>query len=102
MDYYSTDYSAYVICASGIWLLLGLFAGYLNANRGNSFTVGCLLGALLGPIGLIIVLLLDRNDSELERRSVASGQTRYCPYCAELVRQDAKVCKHCGRDISHA
>lgn len=83
-----------------VWLLFGLIAGYINQNKGNSFPTGCLLGVLLGPIGLIIVLLLSRNDSELERRGIVTGPTRYCPYCAELVKQEAKICKHCGRDIS--
>lgn len=22
-----------------------------------------------------------------------------CPHCAELIQVDAKVCKHCGRDV---
>ena len=22
-----------------------------------------------------------------------------CPYCAEFVRRDAKVCRYCGREI---
>lgn len=26
------------------------------------------------------------------------GQTK-CPHCAELVKLEAKVCKHCGKDI---
>lgn len=25
---------------------------------------------------------------------------RKCPYCAELVHPDAKLCKHCGKDIA--
>ena len=28
-----------------------------------------------------------------------SPGTRKCPYCAEFVRPDAIVCKHCGRDL---
>jgi predicted RNA-binding Zn-ribbon protein involved in translation (DUF1610 family) len=25
---------------------------------------------------------------------------RECPYCAEMILTRAKVCKHCGRDVS--
>jgi rRNA maturation endonuclease Nob1 len=26
-----------------------------------------------------------------------------CPFCAELIKEEAAVCKHCGRDlITHA
>jgi hypothetical protein len=28
------------------------------------------------------------------------GQLRKCPYCAELIRQEAKVCRFCGREIA--
>ncbi|NPV67108.1 MAG: zinc ribbon domain-containing protein [Anaerolineae bacterium] len=83
-----------------IWLLFGLIAGYINHNKGNPFAMGCLLGVLLGPIGLLIALISGRNEEELERRGVVVGQTRHCPYCAELVKAEAKVCKHCGKDIS--
>lgn len=25
--------------------------------------------------------------------------TKQCPHCAETILADAKVCKHCGRDV---
>jgi hypothetical protein len=28
------------------------------------------------------------------------GQLRRCPYCAELIRQEAKVCRFCGREVA--
>lgn len=28
------------------------------------------------------------------------GETRECPYCAEVIKTRAVVCKHCGRDLS--
>jgi len=26
--------------------------------------------------------------------------TRECPYCAEIIKRRAKVCKHCGREVA--
>ncbi len=26
--------------------------------------------------------------------------TRECPYCAEIIKKRAKICKHCGKDVS--
>jgi hypothetical protein len=26
--------------------------------------------------------------------------TRECPFCAEIIKQRAKVCKHCGKDVA--
>jgi rRNA maturation endonuclease Nob1 len=28
--------------------------------------------------------------------------TRECPFCAEIIKQRAKICKHCGKDVSGA
>jgi len=30
----------------------------------------------------------------------ATGRTRECPHCAEMIKPQAKVCLHCGRDVS--
>jgi hypothetical protein len=32
----------------------------------------------------------------------ANGQLKKCPYCAELIRPEAVVCRFCGRDINPA
>jgi hypothetical protein len=26
--------------------------------------------------------------------------TRECPFCAEIIKQRAKVCKHCNREVA--
>ena len=47
-------------------------------------------------IGLIvlIVFLSQRNKRKTDQRD-----TKKCPYCAEYVKVDAKVCRYCGREI---
>ena len=76
-----------------VWLVfvvvLCLLVGKYASRRGLSATRYFLLSALLSPvIGILLVLVFAPSD-----------QTRKCPHCAESVKRDAKVCRHCGRDL---
>jgi hypothetical protein len=45
-------------------------------------------------VAVVIVLIADTV-----RRAIRSSRLKRCPSCAELVRREAILCKHCGRDI---
>ncbi|MCB9456093.1 MAG: zinc ribbon domain-containing protein [Anaerolineaceae bacterium] len=88
------------------WIICGLIAGYIYKNKGRSYGVGCIAGFLLGPIGIILALVSGKSDEGLQKQQrkneeklVASGEMKKCPHCAELIRADAKVCKHCGNSV---
>ena len=55
-------------------------------------TIGMLIG-----IFLILWFLFDWFRSKNEK--VESGKFKKCFYCAEKILVEAKVCKHCGRDL---
>lgn len=67
------------------WIACAI-AGAAVGGRVNSAGTGFILGLILGPLGLIIAFTLK-------------GDRRKCPFCAELVKPEAKVCPHCQRDI---
>lgn len=73
-----------------IWILIWIVCGMAGAallSRNNSSGLGCVLGLLLGPIGVIIALVMRETGG------------RRCPHCREHVHQDATVCPHCQRDL---
>ena len=78
------------------WICCGVLGAMIANNKGNSGCVGILLGLILGPIGLLLTFFSSDNKDELRRRT---GDTKKCPYCAEFVKSDAIVCKHCGRSL---
>jgi hypothetical protein len=54
-------------------------------------------------IALIIVLVISPTDQA--RLSVRDGNVGkvgpvQCPHCKELIRPDANVCKHCGKEVA--
>jgi rRNA maturation endonuclease Nob1 len=46
-------------------------------------------------------LLLKSNTVALDKERLAQGMKK-CPSCAELIRQEAKVCSFCGREAVQA
>jgi hypothetical protein len=84
----STDELAAVLCGlfalSVIFAALGLFFG-IGKNRAIE---GAVLGLLLGPIGLVVLMLLGRVYK------------RRCPYCLAGIPDFATRCRHCAADLS--
>ncbi len=55
-------------------------------------------GLLLGPFGIIIALYMG-GEAQRETLLVENGLRKQCRQCFELVRPQARVCKHCGNDL---
>jgi len=53
-------------------------------------------------IGMFVAMGMARRKGnsikKLDKEAIRGGLRR-CPFCAEFVRPEAIVCKHCGRDI---
>ncbi len=73
------------------YILLIVVAGIVGASlaqtKGRSPVLWFILCAIL-PVLVIAIALLP---------SVASqGVTKKCPHCSEIVKENARLCKHCG------
>jgi len=60
----------------------------------------CVIGIILLAIiiGAIFIIL---SVSKKASRSLDKGPAQRipCPYCAEMILPDAKVCRFCGREL---
>lgn len=97
-----------------LWLMCSIL-GAAILSRYNKAGTGFLLGAILGPFGVLFALVMrsgenkkeeqKRHDeqmkamADLKANQETSKPERECPYCAESIFAKAKVCKHCGRDV---
>lgn len=51
-------------------------------------------------VGLTIAVALVVLALKASKRNVAqSPSTKKCPFCAETIQAEAKLCRFCGRDL---
>lgn len=83
------------------WIACGLAAYLLAISRNRSWKIWTVLGFFFGPLTLIVLGFLPILGVGEEEFSLPRGRQklRKCPNCAEAIKAEAAVCKHCGRDV---
>ena len=83
--------TTYVIVWIVASLAVGIFAGGRGRGSGTWFVISLLLSPLLG-----FLLCAASKDLKAEAEKPSDLTHVRCPACAEWVRPEASVCKHCG------
>jgi len=78
-------------------LLVGIFFGGVSAaiaaQKGRGELRWFLVGFFFHIIGLLVVFLPPVPKP---------GVLRKCPKCGEVIKEEATVCRFCGRDVAAA
>lgn len=81
-----------------LWTILAVCVGIVARARGRSGLGWWLFSMFLTPLlGFIMVALLPSRKPPAPGGETPTPDTHVkCPDCAEFVRMEARVCKHCG------
>jgi len=69
------------------WIVLSIGCGTYASNRGRSFLGFFIFSFLISPLIGFLVAFISIGNSEINK----------CPDCAEFIKSEANVCKHCGK-----
>jgi hypothetical protein len=73
-----------------ILLIIAGIVGSIIASRKGRSPVWWFILCALFPLLIIVIALLPPM--------VSKGYTKKCLYCAEIIKEDANFCKHCGKE----
>jgi hypothetical protein len=84
------------------WFILAIVVGVIANSKGRSgfgwFLISILLSPLIG--GILVLALPKAGDAgapkDASGEPITSKTHIRCPECREVVRKDARKCRHCG------
>ena len=82
-----------IICAG-----LACIPASIARSKGRSFGPWWVYGFFLWIVALIHALALSAEGEALDAKALAAGNLK-CPHCAEWIKREAKVCRHCIREV---
>jgi hypothetical protein len=83
------------------WVMFAALVAAWASSRGRSGLGYFMLSFILSPfVGVIILIIVGPKQKEIEARQLESREFKKCQACAELIRVEARKCKHCGEVVS--
>ncbi len=91
----NSDNALWIVLVVGLYFLPALNA-YSKTHRSRAMIL--VLNLFLGwtLIGWLIALAWSASSAKDDPDSPSWRTHTKCPDCAELIRKEARVCKHCG------
>ena len=90
-----------IIISIIFWFIFSILVGAFADSKGRSGIGFFILSLLLSPlIGFLVALVSPTNIESLENQAIESGDMKKCPFCAEVIRREALVCRYCNKEVA--
>ena len=75
--------------------ILGFIPAVIAKNKGRSFLTWYIYGTLLFIIAIIHALVIEEKETAVNARLI-----KRCPFCSEVIKKQALICRFCGKEVS--
>ena len=79
------------------WIAFGFITAKVAESKGRPFSTWLIYGFICFPLAMLYLAMSKPSDKTL----TDSGKFRKCPFCAEMVRREAKLCRYCGKELPY-
>lgn len=76
-------------------VIIGLIPAFIAKSKGRDFILWWIYGAALFLFAMIHAIIIKPTTESL----LSNSDMKKCPFCAEVIKAEAKVCRYCGKDL---
>ena len=94
----SSDLSLLLLSAA-LSVVFGVIPALIARSKGRNFIFWWLYGTVASPVAFVHAILISPKTAAARDKALRSGALKRCPHCAEVITQEAEMCRHCGRVV---